>query len=291
MKVSSANHQVAMASFPLEEVLGGLTKAEQQEGKVRPQPEQSIKCPRCESTNTKFCYYNNYSLAQPRYFCKGCRRYWTKGGTLRNVPIGGGCRKNKKSSSSKRLQDQSFPANPITSLASSSALPPFLAYDPNDLILAFAKLQEAHRNPGHLLDDHETTLHGDSIPEPGRVPDGLGEPAEFLDFQKTGTTDPTGFHNLHCGYSGIGDVYQGLGLPFDAGLGGETTSSTAAAATTVTANQVCCKVLNGSEDDTMSMGMQWQVGEDLNMASDSGRDHHWNEVGSAWHGLINSSLL
>ncbi|KAG2405443.1 Dof zinc finger protein [Vigna angularis] len=24
-----------------------------------------------------------------------CRRYWTKGGALRNVPIGGGCRKNK----------------------------------------------------------------------------------------------------------------------------------------------------------------------------------------------------
>ncbi|GAB4826976.1 hypothetical protein Ancab_033857 [Ancistrocladus abbreviatus] len=53
-------------------------------------------CPRCNSTNTKFCYYNNYSLAQPRYFCKGCRRYWTQGGTLRNVPVGGGCRKSKR---------------------------------------------------------------------------------------------------------------------------------------------------------------------------------------------------
>ncbi|KAK6125864.1 hypothetical protein DH2020_040390 [Rehmannia glutinosa] len=29
-----------------------------------------------------------------------CRRYWTKGGALRNVPIGGGCRKNKKLKSS-----------------------------------------------------------------------------------------------------------------------------------------------------------------------------------------------
>ncbi|GAB4831175.1 hypothetical protein Ancab_005182 [Ancistrocladus abbreviatus] len=53
-------------------------------------------CPRCNSTNTKFCYYNNYSLAQPRYFCKSCRRYWTQGGTLRNVPVGGGCRKSKR---------------------------------------------------------------------------------------------------------------------------------------------------------------------------------------------------
>ncbi|KAI3684205.1 hypothetical protein L6452_33426 [Arctium lappa] len=52
------------------------------------------KCPRCDSINTKFCYYNNYNLSQPRHFCKNCRRYWTKGGTLRNIPIGGGTRKN-----------------------------------------------------------------------------------------------------------------------------------------------------------------------------------------------------
>lgn len=56
---------------------------------------QNLKCPRCDSSNTKFCYYNNYNLTQPRHFCKTCRRYWTKGGALRNVPIGGGCRKNK----------------------------------------------------------------------------------------------------------------------------------------------------------------------------------------------------
>uniref|UniRef100_A0A0D3F9H8 Dof zinc finger protein n=1 Tax=Oryza barthii TaxID=65489 RepID=A0A0D3F9H8_9ORYZ len=46
--------------------------------RLRPQHDQPLKCPRCESTHTKFCYYNNYSLSQPRYFCKTCRRYWTK---------------------------------------------------------------------------------------------------------------------------------------------------------------------------------------------------------------------
>ncbi|KAL8032581.1 hypothetical protein ABFX02_13G105500 [Erythranthe guttata] len=61
-----------------------------------PPPPQLQKCPRCDSANTKFCYYNNYSLSQPRYFCKACRRYWTQGGTLRNVPVGGGCRKSKR---------------------------------------------------------------------------------------------------------------------------------------------------------------------------------------------------
>ncbi|XP_020223973.1 dof zinc finger protein DOF3.1 [Cajanus cajan] len=63
-------------------------------------PEQEqLKCPRCDSTNTKFCYYNNYNLSQPRHFCKNCRRYWTKGGALRNIPVGGGSRKNTKRSS------------------------------------------------------------------------------------------------------------------------------------------------------------------------------------------------
>lgn len=70
------------------------------ERRARPQKDQALNCPRCNSTNTKFCYYNNYSLSQPRYFCKTCRRYWTEGGSLRNVPVGGGSRKNKRPSTS-----------------------------------------------------------------------------------------------------------------------------------------------------------------------------------------------
>ncbi|XP_059281562.1 dof zinc finger protein DOF3.4-like [Lycium ferocissimum] len=61
---------------------------------TRPSEPENLPCPRCDSTNTKFCYYNNYNLSQPRHFCKSCRRYWTRGGTLRNVPVGGGTRKN-----------------------------------------------------------------------------------------------------------------------------------------------------------------------------------------------------
>ncbi|CAL0300905.1 unnamed protein product [Lupinus luteus] len=73
-------------------------------------PQQPQQCPRCNSMNTKFCYYNNYNVAQPRHYCKTCRRYWTQGGTLRNIPIGGGCRKkkhvdNSSSSRSEQLQD------------------------------------------------------------------------------------------------------------------------------------------------------------------------------------------
>ncbi|KAJ4713255.1 Dof zinc finger protein [Melia azedarach] len=78
--------------------------------RLRPHPHQShqaLKCPRCDSLNTKFCYYNNYNLSQPRHFCKSCRRYWTKGGVLRNVPVGGGCRKTKRNSKAKASADSS----------------------------------------------------------------------------------------------------------------------------------------------------------------------------------------
>ncbi|KAB1212770.1 Dof zinc finger protein DOF5.4 [Morella rubra] len=70
---------------------------------------QALKCPRCDSINTKFCYYNNYNLSQPRHFCKSCRRYWTKGGVLRNVPVGGGCRKAKRSKPKPASSDASTP--------------------------------------------------------------------------------------------------------------------------------------------------------------------------------------
>ncbi|KAK8951605.1 Dof zinc finger protein DOF3.5 [Platanthera zijinensis] len=82
----------------------------------KPTVEIAPNCPRCESSNTKFCYYNNYSLTQPRYFCKGCRRYWTKGGSLRNVPVGGGCRKNRRGKSARISTDS------ITSSSSSSSI-------------------------------------------------------------------------------------------------------------------------------------------------------------------------
>ncbi|XP_027331917.1 dof zinc finger protein DOF5.4 isoform X2 [Abrus precatorius] len=76
---------------------------------------QALKCPRCDSLNTKFCYYNNYNLSQPRHFCKNCRRYWTKGGVLRNVPVGGGCRKSKRANKiSKNLTSSDTPAATTT---------------------------------------------------------------------------------------------------------------------------------------------------------------------------------
>nr|GEZ54589.1 DOF zinc finger protein DOF2.4-like [Tanacetum cinerariifolium]GEZ55667.1 DOF zinc finger protein DOF2.4-like [Tanacetum cinerariifolium] len=94
-----------------------------------PMPEPGLNCPRCDSTNTKFCYFNNYSLTQPRHFCKTCRRYWTRGGALRNVPVGGGCRRNKRSNKnstrSKSPSQKALSGSPSRSdnIATSTQLP------------------------------------------------------------------------------------------------------------------------------------------------------------------------
>ncbi|KAJ8753569.1 hypothetical protein K2173_022810 [Erythroxylum novogranatense] len=109
------------------------------ERRLRPPHDQALKCPRCDSTHTKFCYYNNYSLSQPRYFCKTCRRYWTKGGTLRNIPVGGGCRKNKKVSKKSNI-DQSVNQNPGSASSSHH-------HNPTDLRLSFPEMQQlSHLN-------------------------------------------------------------------------------------------------------------------------------------------------
>ncbi|CAL0299448.1 unnamed protein product [Lupinus luteus] len=109
--------------------------------------EISPNCPRCGSSNTKFCYYNNYSLTQPRYFCKGCRRYWTKGGSLRNVPVGGGCRKNR------RVGHSYDPR--MTSCSSSS-----MVSGPNiDLAVVYANFLTQKPDSGAGVDENPDQMH------------------------------------------------------------------------------------------------------------------------------------
>lgn len=118
---------------------------------TRPQKDQAVNCPRCNSTNTKFCYYNNYSLTQPRYFCKTCRRYWTEGGSLRNVPVGGGSRKNKRSSSSSQSQSQASQATPSNPTLSSSLSPPPPSSSSNKKLMLNDQIISHHHNQPPLL--------------------------------------------------------------------------------------------------------------------------------------------
>nr|CAD1823568.1 unnamed protein product [Ananas comosus var. bracteatus] len=85
----------AMATFRsvIEKLQGNITRRDEERTKLieelvtRVDEVEDLKkrCPRYDSTNTKSCYFDNYSLSQPRYFCKTCHRYRTLGDTLRNV--------------------------------------------------------------------------------------------------------------------------------------------------------------------------------------------------------------
>ncbi|XP_068634449.1 dof zinc finger protein DOF4.6-like [Aristolochia californica] len=130
---------------PMEEILPSTCSRPLMERRTRPQKEQALNCPRCNSTNTKFCYYNNYSLTQPRYFCKTCRRYWTEGGSLRNVPVGGGSRKNKRTSSTTSASASAKKASDLTppTISQPTSQNPKI-HEGQDLNLAFQTTQEYH---------------------------------------------------------------------------------------------------------------------------------------------------
>ncbi|XAR51728.1 hypothetical protein NMG60_11006443 [Bertholletia excelsa] len=98
-KTESADNEAAATSETLKtEEEQNETKNSQEKSTLK-KPDKILPCPRCNSMDTKFCYYNNYNVNQPRHFCKNCQRYWTAGGTMRNVPVGAGRRKNKSSAS------------------------------------------------------------------------------------------------------------------------------------------------------------------------------------------------
>ncbi|KAI3452204.1 hypothetical protein Pfo_008869 [Paulownia fortunei] len=77
------------------------------------QPPTPLKCPRCNSLNTKFRYFNNHSLAQPRHYCKTCKRQWTVGGNLRNIPFGGKTRNDKQTKASSSRSQPPQPPLPL----------------------------------------------------------------------------------------------------------------------------------------------------------------------------------
>ncbi|RDY01026.1 Dof zinc finger protein DOF1.7, partial [Mucuna pruriens] len=146
-------------------------------------PEQEqLKCPRCESTNTKFCYFNNYNLSQPRHFCKNCRRYWTKGGALRNIPVGGGTRKNaKRSTNTKRTVSSA----PLPEPDPTRICPDPVGAGSFSSLLASSGLLEGLNSTGSNLKTVQTEVFGENVSS-GRNP-GLdmqhGNAQSFLSMQ------------------------------------------------------------------------------------------------------------
>ncbi|WCJ26580.1 Dof-type zinc finger DNA-binding family protein [Euphorbia peplus] len=140
--------------------------------KSTPKDQQVFNCPRCNSTNTKFCYYNNYSLTQPRYFCKTCRRYWTEGGSLRNIPVGGGSRKNKRSSplnsclsNSKKLPDLITPPTSSSSNFQNPNQDLNLAFPSsnNGTIRSFSDLMQLPNNKNSQLVSGSSVVSGGGV--------------------------------------------------------------------------------------------------------------------------------
>ncbi|KAG9444593.1 hypothetical protein H6P81_015933 [Aristolochia fimbriata] len=165
-----------------------------------PQPEAALKCPRCESTNTKFCYFNNYSLSQPRHFCKTCRRYWTRGGALRNVPVGGGCRRNKRSKGGNSSKSPAPPGDRQTGSASAGSA----AVAPNSTTTCTSDVLLGHHHlaPPQLPFNMAATLHhltdyaaadiglnfaAGNINHPSMGGGGPATPGSDMDFQMGGS--------------------------------------------------------------------------------------------------------
>ncbi|GMI77604.1 hypothetical protein HRI_001429700 [Hibiscus trionum] len=165
------------------------------------QPEP-LKCPRCDSSNTKFCYYNNYNRSQPRHFCKACKRHWTKGGTLRNVPVGGG-RKNKRLKTSNRAggtTKTSSTAMGIQWQAQQQPLPPTSLLDSSPLCLPRTRGFEFLFSSSSPFDTISTSFQSPSIynyiAEPMKDPNGTVPQTWQVPITSTGMMNMANFWNL-----------------------------------------------------------------------------------------------
>nr|GLL18719.1 cyclic dof factor 2 [Ipomoea trifida] len=129
--------------------------------KALKKPDKILPCPRCNSMETKFCYFNNYNVNQPRHFCKNCQRYWTAGGTMRNVPVGAGRRKNKNSGSHYRhvTISEPFPSARVD-LPNGIQLP---TINPNGTLLTFGSDTPLCESMASVLNIAEKTMQNGSI--------------------------------------------------------------------------------------------------------------------------------
>ncbi|WCJ36075.1 Dof-type zinc finger DNA-binding family protein [Euphorbia peplus] len=181
------------------------------ERRLRPPHDQALKCPRCDSTHTKFCYYNNYSLSQPRYFCKTCRRYWTKGGTLRNIPVGGGCRKNKKVSKKSNNDNNNASSNSNSSSSSPSLHLHHHHHNPTDLQLSFpAEVQLSHINT--ILNQGGFINGGSSHPNFMLDQINPNTPIDFMESKLEAIVGSSSRNNNNNNYDFMGNGHNHLGL-------------------------------------------------------------------------------
>ncbi|KAL3512842.1 hypothetical protein ACH5RR_025559 [Cinchona calisaya] len=263
------------------------------ERRLRPPHDQlALKCPRCDSTHTKFCYYNNYSLSQPRYFCKTCRRYWTKGGTLRNIPVGGGCRKNKKVSSSKKsnIHDQQNLGS--SSSTSSISSPTALINNPtctDHLQLSFHdhQMQFSHlsnilgnNHPNHFMLQNPLPIDFMESKYEGLVGSSSSRNHDFLGNGDMGFS-PSGI--INSGHENFHNFCSPFGMSI---VDGNYPAGGSAIMVPYEAHE---DQINGMEvkPNAKLLSLEWHD-DQQGSCSDAGKDSfgYYNGVGSAWPGLM-----
>nr|XP_017224984.1 PREDICTED: dof zinc finger protein DOF4.6-like [Daucus carota subsp. sativus] len=83
--------------------------------------EQNLRCPRCDSEETKFAYFNNNKTSQPRYRCNNCKKLWTNGGKVRDLSSNGEERRvNRSRDSSPPIVSSAPPPPPLPSSMTSA---------------------------------------------------------------------------------------------------------------------------------------------------------------------------
>lgn len=172
--------------------------------KTPKKPDKILPCPRCNSMDTKFCYYNNYNVNQPRHFCKNCQRYWTAGGTMRNVPVGAGRRKNKSSASHYRhITVPEALQNVRTDVQNGVHHP---ALKTNGTVLTFGSDPPLHESMASVLNLTDKTMrnctrNGFDKPEALRIPVSYGG-GENGDDHSNGSSGTTSNSKDEAGISG-----------------------------------------------------------------------------------------
>ncbi|KAF9670302.1 hypothetical protein SADUNF_Sadunf13G0054300 [Salix dunnii] len=152
---SQAALQVNEAQVIAKPKEGPLETNDTDQEKVLKKPDKILPCPRCNSLDTKFCYFNNYNVNQPRHFCKNCQRYWTAGGSMRNVPIGAGRRKNKHLATQYRQILVSSDGMPISGMENSDSI----SHQLQSSVESASTLSPSTENGMVLKFGHETPLY------------------------------------------------------------------------------------------------------------------------------------
>ncbi|KAK9061745.1 hypothetical protein SSX86_018929 [Deinandra increscens subsp. villosa] len=199
---SVINESPKTPSAENESATAKASKPEEQseQEKTLKKPDKILPCPRCNSMDTKFCYYNNYNVNQPRHFCKKCQRYWTAGGTMRNVPVGAGRRKNKTSASQYRQ------------ITVTEALPSDLNHTvpkPNGTVLTFGSDTPLCESMASVLNIADKTMRQDSF----RKPEELVIPVNPSNDGNTNRSPATEMQNCH-GFSPPVPCFPGAPWPY-----------------------------------------------------------------------------